>query len=343
MGNFHNPASLPDEVVTAINDFLEQTHHDWAKDGWSNVPAESVMTIIRQVVADELWAGYRIDISPVDAEFVMRCDNSDYELVHDEQDSGVFQNASYRVPLITIAPGEREKEWAWPEEEAHRFGVDLLLRCVSVLRFGSADAAWWNRYATPALRPEMGKYLAFMFVVGQGEKKRKYLFPPLKALHMHTTPAGENCWLPVNVPQQKDFEKLREEAENCEANYYGNIIETAKAIAEVNARREDMICRVEAWLDGLELEDKPLEIEYKPEGGRRRGHRGGRGRGRGNGRTLYEPEEKPRNQGRRGGQRASRTAAGANARQPAARQLAEKSANTEIPVVRQILKRPVNP
>ncbi|KAK8132525.1 hypothetical protein PG999_000698 [Apiospora kogelbergensis] len=307
MADLHCPNNLPAEVVEGVISFLEQTH--------MSLDNDSVITTIRKIVADELWAGHRIDVSSADCDFVMRNDSMDYELVHDEHGVGFFQNASYRVPLITIAPGEREQD---------------------VLRVGNVDGGWWGHYVSPPLRTNkgVGDYLAFMFVLDQDGEKRKYLFPPLKALQFHVTPTGESCWLVVNVPQKQEFEELRREAGNYERKYNGSIEESAKPAEEEIVCTEDMISRIETWLADIEIADRP-------EGGRRRrGYRSGPSLGWGNGRSLYEPEEKPRNQGRRGGRRGNRTAPRANMRQPAIR---EHNASPAQPVVRQILRRPIDP
>ncbi|KAK8122045.1 hypothetical protein PG984_010715 [Apiospora sp. TS-2023a] len=284
-------------------------------------------------------------MSSLDPDFVMSYENSSsngFEIVHDEQDDELFRNASYKVPLITIAPGEREQDWACPPELAHGVQIEHLLRCVSVMRVGNNSGAWWGRYLSPPLRSDAGDYLAFMFVLGrEGERKRKYVFPPLKVLDRYTTFTGEHSWVGLDVPQHRDFKTLRAEMAKYEKQYNDPNGEPIKSVAEQayeaveKAHNEDLIFRVEAWLETLSIEDSQ-------EVGRRRGRRGGRGRGRGGrDRNLYDPEEKPQTQERKGTQRDKPATTGMRLRQTAGRQILKKS--PEKPVVRQILKRQVDP
>ncbi|KAK8061455.1 hypothetical protein PG994_007821 [Apiospora phragmitis] len=340
MAGSHQINDLPAEFVQCINSFLEQPHSDW--NGWDDA---TVMSTIRSIVVDELWGGYHIEMSSLDPGFVMSYDNSSnsgYEILHDEQDADLFKNASYKVPMITIAPGECEQDWAMPADEAHGLGIDCLLRCISVLRVGNNSGVWWGRYINPPLRSEVGDYLAFMFVLGrENEEKQKYFFPPLKVLQRSITPTGEDSWIGFDVPQKRELEALRIEMAEYERKYNESVEESAKFGMEKardeeaqRAHKEDMIFRVEAWLESLSIEDD--------QEGRRRGRRGGRGRARGRDRSLYDPEEKPRNQERNWRQRDGQTTTGLKARQPTTRQILKRNASPEKPVVRQILKRPAN-
>lgn len=333
MASMRRLISISDDIVNCVTSFLEQPHCDRG-----NV---TIMSTIYRIVTEELWGGYRVEMSSLDPNFVMSHENSSingFEIVHDEQDVELFKNASYKVPLITIAPGEREHDWACPVELAHGLQVEHMLRCVSVMRVGRDSRAWWERHLSPPLRPEVGEYVAFMFVLGrEGEEKRKYLFPPLKVLEHHTAPTGEHNWVGLDVPQHRDFATLRAEMAKYEKQYNDpvedSISEKIHEDAYEKAHREDLIFRVESWLENL-------SIENNQEVGRCRGRRGGRG---GRDRNLYDPEEKPQTHERKVNQRDSKTAAGSRLRQTAGRQILKRNTTSpEKPVVRQILKRQVN-
>lgn len=340
MASLHKLIGLSADIVECVTSFLEQPHCDWDD--------TTIMSTLRSIVTEELWGGYRIEMSLLDPDFVMSMDNSrssGFEIVHDRKDSELFRTASYKVPLIMIAPGEREQGWACSEEMAHGVEVGHLLRCVSVMRVGNDNNVWWGRHLAPPLRSEVGDYLAFMFVLGrEGERKKKYLFPPLKVMQRYTTPTGEYSWFGLDVPQHREFETLRGEAAKYEKQYNNPTDESIKPVIDTThedayekARRDDLIFRVEAWLEDLSIEDSQ-------EVGRRRGRRGGRGRGRGGrDRNLYDPEEKPQAQERKGRQRDNQAATGLKPRQTAGRQILKKTTSPEKPAVRQILKRQVDP
>ncbi|KAK8043669.1 hypothetical protein PG993_006099 [Apiospora rasikravindrae] len=343
MAGSHQTNDLPAEFVQRMESFLEQPHSDWGD--------ATILSTIRSIVADELWGGYHVEMSALDPGFVMSYSNSrnsGFEIAHDEEDADLFRNASYKVPLITVTPGEREQDWAMPQEETHGLTINRLLRCVSVMRVGNDSGVWWGRYIYPPLRSEEGDYLAIMFVLGrEGEKRKmKYFFPPMKVLQRSTTiPGGEVSWIGLDVPQKRDLETLRDEMAEYERQYNESVEESAKSAMEKardeedqRVRKEYLISRVESWLESLSIEDGH-------EGGRRRGRMGcGRGRGRGGtGRTLYEPNENSRNQQRRGRQRDGKMTTGSKGKQPTQRQVLKRNASPEKPVVLQILKRPVGP
>ncbi|KAK8075136.1 hypothetical protein PG997_009799 [Apiospora hydei] len=344
MAGAHQANDLPAEFVQRMGSFLEQPHSDWGD--------ATILSTIRSIVADELWSGYHVEMGSLDPGFIMSNNNSrnsGFEIAHDKEDADLFRNVSYKVPLLTVAPGEREQDWAMPEEEAHGLMINRLLQCVSVMRVGNDSGAWWGRYIYPPLRSDMGDYLAIMFVLGrEGEKKNKYFFPPLKVLHRHTTtPGGEASWIGVDVPQKRDLETLRDEMAEYERQYNESVEESAKSATErardeqaQRLHKENLIARIESWLENISIEDGH-------EGGRRRGRRGcaqGRGRGQGgSGRTLYNPNENSRNQERRGRQRGAQAATGSKGKQPNPRQIRKRNASPEKPVVLQILKRPVDP
>lgn len=339
MASLHKVISLSEDIVECVTSFLAQPHCDLGE--------ATILSTIRSIVAEELWGGYRIEMSSLDPDFVMSYGNSminGFEIVHDEKDLKLFKNASYKVPLITIAPGEREQDWSCPEELAHGLEIEHLLRCVSVMRVGNNSDAWWGRHLAPPLRSEAGDYLAFMFVLGrEGERQKKYLFPPKKVLECHITPAGVRSWVGLDVPQHRDFETLQGEMAKFEKQYNDPAEAPTKPVADKTqeeayemAHREDLIFRVEAWLQNLSIEDSQ-------EVGRRRGSRGGRGRGRGGrDRVLFDPEKKLQPQERKERQRNSQPVNGLKLRQTAGRQMVKKSTSPEKPVVRQILKRQVD-